>query len=102
MGKRFTADFVDPKTDIRYPMTYTGSDAHDEGVVQINTPRILETPNIVNFLSQEPPLVLSYWNMMTQWNGYKNIQAILCQKRNNSNSYPIIPAMNATVMWMTK
>ena len=38
MGKRFTADFVDPKTDIRYPMTYTGSDAHDEGVVQINTP----------------------------------------------------------------
>ena len=33
-GKRFTADFVDPETDIRYPMTYHASDAHDEGVVR--------------------------------------------------------------------
>ena len=37
-GKRFTADFVDPETGIRYPMTYHASDAHDEGVVRINNP----------------------------------------------------------------
>jgi len=41
---RATADFVDPKTGIRYPMTYTAGAAHDEawgigeGVVQIRNP----------------------------------------------------------------